>query len=213
MAETNHLQSVLQTRPLARSYTACVLSNTNLNVSLRACNRNSSVFWVTTRHKVVWNRRFGTIGPIFKGQAVLTLGQLEPWWWEPKGSPETSVSNHLTPRNCPENGTIQVTRDGVLGEVPGSKRFLRLRAKRSCSGTERTIYLMTRYHRFPHRTASASKHLHLVHVTSHVTCPQDLNFLSLHEAISDYRQREVLWVRISVRLRPYLLRFRCFYRV
>ena len=34
--------------------------------------------------------------------------QLDPSRWDPIGSPETSVLKHLTPRNDPENGRIQV---------------------------------------------------------------------------------------------------------
>jgi hypothetical protein len=33
---------------------------------------------------------------------------------KPIGSPETSVSNHLTPRNNPEHGRIQFNRGGSL---------------------------------------------------------------------------------------------------
>ena len=38
---------------------------------------------------------------------------------DPIGSPETSVSKHLTPRNNPEHGRIQFNRDGS----PQSRRF------------------------------------------------------------------------------------------
>ena len=66
---------------------------------------NSSVFWVITRHEVLWNRRFGTIYicPIFKVPF--------PWaaWSLKMGlivSPETLTSNHLTSRNNQEDGRI-----------------------------------------------------------------------------------------------------------
>ena len=52
------------------------------------------------------------IGPIFNAQAVQ-----DPWHFTalrlkmaPAGSPKTSVSNHLTPRNNPEYGRIQTWR-------------------------------------------------------------------------------------------------------
>jgi hypothetical protein len=32
----------------------------------------------------------------------------------PLGNPETSVSNHLTPRNNPKDGRINLNRDGSL---------------------------------------------------------------------------------------------------
>ena len=35
-----------------------------------AVELNSAVFWIITQYKVIWNRRFGTNGLIFKGQAL-----------------------------------------------------------------------------------------------------------------------------------------------
>ena len=60
---------------------------------------NSSVFWVITRRTVVWNRRFGT-----SHQSHLRGSSLNMW---PIGSSETSVLNHLPPRDNPEDGRIQ----------------------------------------------------------------------------------------------------------
>jgi hypothetical protein len=61
---------------------------------------DSSIFWVVTRRKVVWNRRFGTTYlSLLKGS--LKMG--------PIGSLETSVSNHLTPCNNPEDRRFLVT--------------------------------------------------------------------------------------------------------
>jgi hypothetical protein len=48
----------------------------------------------------MWNRRFGIIRPILKGQSV------QPLKMKPLGSPKTSVLNHLNPRNNPKNGRI-----------------------------------------------------------------------------------------------------------
>ena len=57
-----------------------------------------------------------SIDPIFKGQAVKkkavwTSGPLNK---RPIGRLETSVSNHLTPRNNPESEMIQFNRGGSL---------------------------------------------------------------------------------------------------
>ena len=54
------------------------------------------------------------IGPTFKGQAVQGGGQLDPWKVGTIGSPETSVSRHLTPRNKPEDGRTEFNRGGSL---------------------------------------------------------------------------------------------------
>jgi hypothetical protein len=63
------------------------------------------VSWVITRRKVFLNRRFG---PIFKGQIV----QDDAWLLKrgTMGSLATSDSNHLTPRNNPEDGRIKLNR-------------------------------------------------------------------------------------------------------
>jgi hypothetical protein len=49
-------------------------------------NQNSSVFWVITQRQVLLNRRFGATYQF-------------PVNVDPMGNTETSVSNHLTPRN------------------------------------------------------------------------------------------------------------------
>jgi hypothetical protein len=66
---------------------------------------SSSVFRVITRHDVVRNRRFGTVGPIFKGQAVQ---EARPLKMGLRGSPETSACEHRESRNKPEDGRIQI---------------------------------------------------------------------------------------------------------
>jgi hypothetical protein len=59
---------------------------------------NSSVFWVITRLKVVWNWRFGT--------TYVTSSMAKPWTLKMglTGSSETSVSNYLMQRNNLEDG-------------------------------------------------------------------------------------------------------------
>ena len=47
------------------------------------------------------------ISPMFKGQAVQEAAAWSLKIW-PIGSPETSVSNHLTPRNNPADGRIRL---------------------------------------------------------------------------------------------------------
>jgi hypothetical protein len=63
---------------------------------------------------VVWNRRFGTTcRPHLLGSRCLSWTA----WPLKKGpicSPETSVSNHFTPCNNPEDGRIQFNRGGSL---------------------------------------------------------------------------------------------------
>ena len=79
---------------------------------------NSSVFCVITLRKVVLNRRFGTNSHIFNGKVVQEESLCFWTAWHVKvgltGSPETSVFNHLTPRNNPEDGRIQFNREGSL---------------------------------------------------------------------------------------------------
>jgi hypothetical protein len=91
-----------------------VLRNLPLD-PFKTYNWNSSVFCGFTRCKEVLNRRLGT--------ACLSHLQRSscryPWRAWPlemgsTGSSETSVSNHLTPRNNPEDGRIQYYRDGSL---------------------------------------------------------------------------------------------------
>ena len=65
---------------------------------------NYSVFWVITRGKVVWNRRFGTTYSV--PSCPLKMGPID--------SPKTSVLNHLTPHDNPEDGRIQFDRGGSL---------------------------------------------------------------------------------------------------
>ena len=57
-----------------------------------------------------YHAAWGSIGPTFKDQAV----QEEAWPLKtrPIGSPETSVSDHLTPRDNPEDGRIQFNSGG-----------------------------------------------------------------------------------------------------
>jgi hypothetical protein len=61
-----------------------------------------SVFWVITQREVVWNRRFGTTFLSHpQGSSSLTAWLLKV---EPICGPETSVSNHLTLHNNPQDG-------------------------------------------------------------------------------------------------------------
>ena len=77
----------------------------------KECVMSSSVFWVITQRKVVWNTFWEYLSaPFFKGQA-------DPSWplkTGPTGSTEMSVSHHLTPRNNPEDGIMQFNRGGSL---------------------------------------------------------------------------------------------------
>jgi hypothetical protein len=77
---------------------------------------------------MVWNWRFGTTVPKFKGQVVRTA-----WSWKmgPMCSPETSVSNHLTPPNNPEDGKIQVNGGGSFRwRMSLDEQFLTFRSMR-----------------------------------------------------------------------------------
>ena len=72
-----------------------------------AVELNSPVFWVITRRKVVWNRRFGnTHRSHFQGSSSSSW---TAWLlkMEPIGNPETSVSSHLTARNNPGDRRIK----------------------------------------------------------------------------------------------------------
>ena len=78
---------------------------------------NSSIFWVITRRKVVWNRRFRTTSRVPSSRIKLSKMKKETssctvWHLKirPIGSPETSVSNHFTPRNNPEVRGIRFKR-------------------------------------------------------------------------------------------------------
>ena len=64
---------------------------------------NSSVLWVIARRKFKTDVSGLPVGPIFKGQTVQEFGQLE-----------TSVLNHFTSRNGPEDERIQFNRGGSL---------------------------------------------------------------------------------------------------
>jgi hypothetical protein len=64
---------------------------------------NSSVMWIITRYKVVWNRRY-LQGSNCPRSRPLKMG--------PIGSPKTSVANHPTKRNNPEDGRIQFNPGG-----------------------------------------------------------------------------------------------------
>ena len=68
---------------------------------------NYSVFWVTTRRQAVWKRRFGTSYRFHLQGLRFPAWTAWPFKIGPTGSPETSVSNHLKPRNNPEDGRIQ----------------------------------------------------------------------------------------------------------
>ena len=73
-------------------------------------NMNTSIFSVISRSKVVWNRCFGTnYRSHLQGSSCPRSLKMEQI-----GSPETSVSNHLTPRNSPEGGRIQFNRGRSL---------------------------------------------------------------------------------------------------
>ena len=67
-------------------------------VELMAVEVSFSVFWAFTWRKVIWYRRFKTTCLIFKSQDVFIAWTLK---MEQRGSPETSVSNHRTPRSNP----------------------------------------------------------------------------------------------------------------
>jgi hypothetical protein len=59
---------------------------------------NFSLFWVITSSKVVWNRHFGTTyASRFQGRSSFFLNSLT--LEDGTDSPETSISNHLTPRS------------------------------------------------------------------------------------------------------------------
>jgi hypothetical protein len=64
------LQNSLRHSPAS----ALTIQKISQNTSVDSCpisaavEPNSSVFWVIMRRQVVWNRRFGTIGPILNGQ-------------------------------------------------------------------------------------------------------------------------------------------------
>jgi hypothetical protein len=66
---------------------------------------NYSVFLIVNRREVFRNRRFGTLylphlqGSSFSDSLILKVEQI--------GSSETSVSNHLTPRDNPEEGETE----------------------------------------------------------------------------------------------------------
>ena len=87
----------------------------------------SSIFWIIMRRKVVWNRRFGTTyrSHLQRSSCPRRLLVLTAWPLKmgPIGSPETSVSNHLTPRNNPEDGRIQFNRGGSLRSRTTKCRF------------------------------------------------------------------------------------------
>ena len=72
---------------------------------------NYSIFWVTTRSKLIWNRRFGTTYRYHLQGYFCTVWHLK---MGPIHSPETSVLNQLMPRNNPENGRIEFNCGGGL---------------------------------------------------------------------------------------------------
>jgi hypothetical protein len=79
-----------------------------------AVELNYYVFWAIMVREVVWNRRFGTTyrSHLQGSRCSRTLDVCQkactswPLKMEPMGGPETSVSNHLTPRNNTEYGRI-----------------------------------------------------------------------------------------------------------
>jgi hypothetical protein len=76
---------------------------------------NSSVLWVITWRKVVWNRRFGTIyRSHLQGSRCPRRMTSWPWKMTLTCSPETSVSKHLTPHNNAKNGRIDFNSGGSL---------------------------------------------------------------------------------------------------
>ena len=77
---------------------------------------SSSIFWVTVRRKMVWNRRFGTTYRSYLQGSICPLSSSTTWPMKmgSTDSPETPISNHLTPRNHPEYGRIQFNCGGSL---------------------------------------------------------------------------------------------------
>jgi hypothetical protein len=70
----------------------------------------SYVSWVVTQRY----RRFGTTyRSHFKGSSC-PKKSLNPWRWDPIGSPEPSISNHFTLCNNPEDGRSHFNRGGSL---------------------------------------------------------------------------------------------------
>jgi hypothetical protein len=75
---------------------------------------DSSVFGVLMRREVVWNRCFGTTYRFHLKGSSPSSWTAWPMKMERIGSPETSVQNHVTPRNNPEDGRIPFSRGGSL---------------------------------------------------------------------------------------------------
>ena len=96
-----------------------------------AVEADSSVFWVLTRHKGVWHRRFGTTYRSHLQESSLSrrcrrvafpqmctkrdLRTASPLKMGRVFSPETSISNHLKPRNNhnPEDERTELCRTGL----------------------------------------------------------------------------------------------------
>jgi hypothetical protein len=80
------------------------------------------------------------IGSIFKGEDALLLGHLDPWRWDPTGSSETSVSNHIAQRKNPEDWRIQFNHGRSLRS---GKRLMLTVAPRCICTKECIVYVST----------------------------------------------------------------------